>query len=89
MLHEVISMIAANEKMAGKDTNFDEQRERKLFVCNIGQLLKQTNAGIIGCELTDDGIVFVFFHDKHTQKINVTGDSYGTIARDIMCYLFQ
>lgn len=61
--------------------------DRKLFVHNLGVLLKQTRESIISAELDDHDIVTVTFKNGATNTINVNMDSYMAIVRDVTKHL--
>lgn len=57
--------------------------DRKQFVENLGWLLNQTREGIRGCFLDEDGYAHVVFRQGGEQVVNVRGDSYMAIIRDV------
>ena len=61
--------------------------DRKLFVHNLGALLRQTREQIVSAELDDNEIVTVTFECGATKKINVNMDSYLVIIRDVSKYV--
>ena len=79
------AMKYANESLAFLLMDDKElvKADRKLFVHNLGELLRQTRIGVISCELDDDDIVTVTYHGGGIRRINVTMDSYAAIIRDV------
>jgi hypothetical protein len=79
-----MSQILASETgMMFVDNKEAQFLDRKLFVYNLGELLKQTREGVVGAELDNKEIVTVTYRDGSTQEINVNMDSYMAIIRDV------
>lgn len=80
------TLAEANEAYAwdkGKDA---QQYDRHLFVRNLGWLLSQTCRGVATCALAKQDhreVVVVYYKSGWTREIDVTGDSYLAIIRDV------
>lgn len=79
------AMKYANESLAFLLMDDKElvKADRKLFVHNLGELLRQTRAGVISCELDDEDIVTITYHGGGIRRVNVAMDSYTAIMRDV------
>ena len=73
----------ANETDMMFASEADRLVDRKQFVRNLGWLLTQTRDGVDYCELSDDDIVTVYYLHGGKKEINVAGDSYAAIIRDV------
>lgn len=76
-------MTKANEVRAAFLSREDALKDRKLFVHNLGEVLKQTRNGIISVELDDNEIVTITYKGGGTHTVNVNMDSYSAIIRDV------
>ena len=76
-------MTKANEVLAAYMSDEDALKDRKLFVHNFGEVLKQTRNGIISVELDDNEIVTITYKGGGTHTVNVHMDSYAAIIRDV------
>lgn len=80
-----IIMNLANETAAAYYPDVDEAlADRKLFVHNLGEVIKQTRDGVVSVELdpaTD--IVTITYRGGGTHTVNVSMDSYAAIIRDV------
>lgn len=55
------------------------------FVKNLGWLLSQTRAGIVGCKyIPARELVTVYFDDGFSIKVNVEADSWLSIITDVL-----
>lgn len=77
----------ANESAAAWWSTKAALGDRKLFVHNLGTLLRQTREQIVSAELDDNEIVTVIFECGATKHINVNMDSYLAIIRDVSKYV--
>lgn len=59
-------------------------KQKEMFVENLGELLSQTREDIISCELVDPEHVVIHYKDGETQRVNVAGDSYTAIVKDVV-----
>lgn len=75
--------MLANETLAMFMDDADALNDRKLFVHNLGEVMKQTRSGIISVELGDDEIVTITYKGGATRQVNVNMDSYSAIIRDV------
>lgn len=50
--------------------------------------LVSANLDIIGLSLMDDNHALITFKGNGTRKVNIEGDSYGAIIKDVMKYVF-
>lgn len=60
--------------------------DRRLFVRNLGWLLRQTRCGVVSCELYGDQdreYVIALYDHGGKREIDVTADSYLAIIRDV------
>jgi len=76
-------MKHANEVMACYMPEDKALEDRKLFVHNLGVLLRQTREHILSAELDDNEIVTLTYTNGATKRINVKMDSYMAIIRDV------
>lgn len=77
-------MTKANEVLAAYMNDEDALKDRKLFVHNLGELLKQTRNGIISVELDDNEIVTITYKGGGTHTVNVNMNSYTAIIKDVV-----
>lgn len=75
-------MELANEYIRGRTAD-GNLADKKLFVENLGYLLKQTRNGIIGAEYVPETDEVVVWTSNETLRINVAGDSYTEIMYDV------
>lgn len=55
------------------------------FVKNLGWLLSQTRAGVVGCKyIPERELVTVYFDDGFSFKVNVEADSWTAIITDVL-----
>lgn len=80
---KVYPMILANEARAAHTTEDYAQKDRCLFVANLGTLLSQTREGIVGAYLDDNELVHILYKNGHEHLVNVRCDSYMAIIRDV------
>lgn len=73
----------ANETDAAYMSKKDALTDRKLFVHNLGLLLRQTRDGIVSAELGDNEIVTITYYGGGTHLVNVHMDSYAAIIKDV------
>lgn len=57
--------------------------DRKLFVHNLGLLLRQTRDGVISAELDDHELVTITYRGGGTHTVNVHMNSYAAIVKDV------
>lgn len=76
-------MTMASETAACFASEKDALADRKLFVHNLGLLLRQTRDGVVSVELGDDEIVTITYRGGGTHTVNVHMDSYTAIVRDV------
>lgn len=73
----------ANETDAAYLGKAEALADRKLFVHNLGLLIRQTRESVIQIELGDDEIVTITYRGGTTHTVNVPMDSYTAIVRDV------
>ena len=73
----------ASETMAMFMNEKDALEDRKLFVHNLGEVLRQTREGIISAELDDNEVVTITYEGGGTHQVNVNMDSYAAIIKDV------
>ena len=76
-------------KLASESTKYYTQEEiyedKKLFVENLGMLLRQTREQIIACELSDeDHVKIIFSGNKKPIDVCIKFDSYIAIIKDVL-----
>ena len=68
-----------------------QRKDRCLFVENLGWLLRQTREGITNMRLPlrkeDTETVTIHYRDGGTEEINISGDSYMAIFKDVAKHL--
>ncbi len=64
----------------------DEQlMDKRLFISNFAETLRQTREDIVGLALSEDGnTVTILFDGGGTRKVSIACDSYVAIMRDIL-----
>lgn len=77
-------MPKANETLAFSKSEKDQQKDRELFVENLGKLLAQTREQVEHCYLDDAEFVHVCFKGGHEVRVNVMHDSYLGILKDVI-----
>lgn len=77
-------MPKANETKAFSLSEKEQQKDRELFVENLGKLLAQTREQVEGCYLDDAEFVQVCFKGVHEVRVNVMHDSYLGILKDVI-----
>ena len=76
-------MLKANEIWGGES-------DKKNFVQNLSELLKQTKTPVESLTLDDKQVVHVRFKGGHEIEVNVRGDSWLAIVYDVaQAILFQ
>jgi len=80
-------IIASESGMMFVDNKETELLDRKLFVYNLGELLKQTREGIVDVELSDNEIVTITYRDGSKEEVNVNMDSYMAIIKDVVKHI--
>jgi hypothetical protein len=76
-------MKPANETITFYMNDKDALEDRKLFVRNLGEVIKQTRDGVISVELGDNEIVTITYQGGGTHTVNIRMDSYAAIIRDV------
>ena len=80
-------IVASESGMMFVDNKETELLDRKLFVYNLGELLKQTREGIVDVELSDNEIVTITYRDGSKEEVNVNMDSYMAIIKDVVKHI--
>lgn len=76
-------MPRANEKDSWRLSPQERLEDKKLFVHNLGELLSQTRAEVIGCELDDNGIATITYLGGGRHIVNTEGTDYMGILLDV------
>lgn len=77
-------MRQANESNAFYMDHSQRLEDRTLFVENFGWVLSQTRRCIKRLELKDYDTVVMHYQNGYTVEVNVTGDSYTDIMKDVL-----
>jgi hypothetical protein len=80
------TLAEANEAYAWDKGKEAQQYDRYLFVRNLGWLLSQTRRCVATCALVKQDrseVVVVYYKPGGTREIDVTGDSYLAIIKDV------
>ena len=80
------TLAEANEAYAWDKGEDAQQYDRHLFVRNLGWLLSQTRRCVATCALAKQDhseVVVVHYKSGGTREIDVTGDSYLAIIKDV------
>lgn len=84
---DFVNMLQPPLACEHKVYNRDSLRHQKaLFVKNLGWLLRQTRLDIEECEYSEQGgeeFVVVRYMTGQTTNLNITGDSFIAIIRDV------
>lgn len=83
-------MEYANETSAMFADEEQAQRDRNLFVENVGKLAAQTRAGVEKIErkrTDDEELAVIYYKGGGKRCVNIHADSYTAIVRDIFKYI--
>ncbi len=83
MTSKIIQMELASETRAMYAEPSEAKADRKLFVHNLGEVIKQTRDSVIAVELDDNDIVTITYKGGGTHTVNVSMDSYAAIIVDV------
>ncbi len=83
MTSKIIQMELASETRAMYAEPSEAKADRKLFVHNLGEVIKQTRDSVIAVELDDNDIVTITYKGGGTHTVNVCMDSYAAIIVDV------
>ena len=83
MERKKIEMTLASETKAMFVEPHAAKEDRKLFVHNLGEVIKQTRDAVVSVELDDNDIVTITYKGGGFHKVNVSMDSYAAIIVDV------
>ena len=80
VLYEV---MRADEGARMFDSDEANESDKAIFVRNLGWLLSQTREGVRGCRLEQNGTAVITYKNGYERKVNINGDSYMAIIKDV------
>lgn len=81
-LSELLGIICTN--ISEHYTEDTELANKEIFVVSLGTLLSKTRCGVKSCQLIDMDVLQIVFEDGWTKKVNIEGDSYLAIIKDVL-----
>lgn len=73
----------ANESKAWSMDQESRDKDRALFIKNLGWLLSQTRNQVESCYMLDRDMAVIKFVDGSEVKVNIACDSYMAIIQDV------
>lgn len=81
-LSELLGIICTN--ISEHYTEDTELANKEIFVVSLGTLLSLTRCGVKSCQLIDKDTLQIVFEDGWTKKVNIEGDSFLAIIKDVL-----
>lgn len=79
-----MELLGANETSAMFWPENLQMEDKRKFVYNLGELLKQTREHVVGCTLSDSNTVIITYRGGATKRVNIECDSYLAIVSDVV-----
>ena len=77
----------ANERLLIFASDEANRSDKAVFVQNLGWLLRQTREQVEHCVLDEQEVVHILFRGGHEKRVNVRGNSYAAVIREVTAAL--
>lgn len=77
----------ANERLLIFASDEANRSDKAVFVQNLGWLLRQTREQVEHCFLDEQEVVHILFRGGHEKRVNVRGNSYAAVIREVTAAL--